>query len=416
MITLIKNSLANLKGHKLRLAIAFIWIIIGITSVVFVSSMGNAMSAVFKQSFKTIAPRAAIIYFEPSDDAFKTNQILFDPFSSSDVQILKTLDGVEKIETSDKYVSSTPTLGSSNDVYSDITYFDKIGSGAFVPSTDAKYKVTKGRSLTPADDGKRVIVLESNVVKDMFEDENPIGKGVTIKGLTYEVVGVLDSDTVYDPVEKGFKKRTPFDTSVPSSVVPEFSYNIISGKIANNSSINQVIVTVAEGFEISNVSDSIISELTSLHPNIMGEYKVQDRSSIQKSTEEMTKGIDKTVRLITIIAMVVGGVGIMNIMYVSVMERSKEIGIRRALGAKPRSILFQFLIESVFITTCGGVLGVIVGYAVTIYSKNFLPFKPIPSINTFLYSFIAIVLTGIIFGLVPALKASKVDPVKIIYK
>ena len=106
----------------------------------------------------------------------------------------------------------------------------------------------------------------------------------------------------------------------------------------------------------------------------------------------------------------------MNIMYVSVMERSKEIGIRRALGAKPSTIMYQFLVESVFITSCGGVLGIIVGYAVTIYSKNIMPFRPIPSFNSFLYSFLAIVITGIVFGLVPAHKASKVDPIKIIYK
>ena len=155
----------------------------------------------------------------------------------------------------------------------------------------------------------------------------------------------------------------------------------------------------------------------SIHPNLSnGEYKVHDQSSIQKATQAMTKGIDNFVRIITIISMVVGGVGIMNIMYVSVMERGKEIGIRRALGAKPRTILFQFLVESVFITSVGGVMGVIVGYAITMYSRNYLPIKPIPSFNSFLYSFIAIVLTGIIFGLVPAYKASKLDPIKIIYK
>lgn len=416
MITLLKNSLANLKGHKLRLAIAFIWIIIGITSVVFVSSMGNAMSSVFKQSFKNIAPRAAIIYFEPSDESYKTNQVLFDPFTNSDVQILSTLNGVEKITTSDKPIQNYPSMYPNTEVSSDIIYFNKTGFGNFASPANSKYKLTKGRAITPADDGKRVIVIESNVVKDLFEDEDPLGKGVTIKGLTYEIVGVCDSESVYDPIDKKFKKRSGFDTSLPYSIVPETAYNIISGKQIKNSSINNITVTVAEGFEIEEVTNTITSELLSLHPNILGEYKIQDRSTIQKSTEEMTKGIDKTVRILTIVSMIVGGVGIMNIMYVSVMERNKEIGIRRALGAKPRSILFQFLIESVFITTCGGILGILVGYAVTVYAKNLLPFRPIPSFNTFLYSFVAIVLTGIIFGLVPAYKASKVDPVKIIYK
>src|SRR3712207_3290626 len=195
-----------------------------------------------------------------------------------------------------------------------------------------------------------------------------------------------------------------------------FPYTTLFRSLAQTNEVQSIKIKIADGENVKNVTDKAIDQLMSLHPKINGEYKIHDQTSIQKSTQAMTQGIDKFVRIITIISMVVGGVGIMNIMYVSVMERSKEIGIRRALGAKPRTILFQFLVESVFITSVGGVMGVIVGYAITIHSRNYLPIKPIPSFNSFLYSFIAIVLTGIIFGLVPAQKASKLDPIKIIYK
>ena len=193
-------------------------------------------------------------------------------------------------------------------------------------------------------------------------------------------------------------------------------YNFLTGKNIKTGGINHISVTVKDGFDIPTVAKEVANKMAELHPKLEGEYKVRDQNTIQKSTEAMTRGIDKFVLVITIVAMFVGGVGIMNIMYVSVMERSKEIGIRRALGAKPSTIMYQFLVESVFITSCGGVLGIVIGYAVTIYSKNIMPFRPIPSFNSFLYSFLAIVITGIIFGLVPAHKASKVDPIKIIYK
>ena len=193
-------------------------------------------------------------------------------------------------------------------------------------------------------------------------------------------------------------------------------YDILTGANVKSGAINTMVVTVKEGHNMNKVADSVKETLNELHPGINGEYKMQDQSTIQKSTEAFTKGIDKFVKVITVVAMIVGGVGIMNIMYVSVMERNKEIGIRRALGAKPKTILFQFLIESVFITSIGGILGVIVGYAVTIYSRGIMPFKPIPSFNSFVYAVVTIILTGIIFGLVPAYKASKVDPIKIIYK
>lgn len=419
MVALIKNSLANLKGHKLRLVIAFIWIIIGITSVVFVSAVGNGMSALFKSTFQTIAPRTEIFYFEPSDKKLGANQVLLAPFLRSDVQEISSIDGVEKVEASKKFPELMP--GSYENAYSaSVSFFDKATNTDIRTPDDAHYKIIKGRAINESDAGQRVIVLTSNAVKDLFESDedkqDPIGKGVTVSNLTFEVVGVSDSNLTYDKVDKKFKKSGPFDVEAPYSVIPQEAYDILTGANVKSGAINTMVVTVKEGHNMNKVADSVKKTLNELHPGINGEYKMQDQSTIQKSTEAFTKGIDKFVKIITVVAMIVGGVGIMNIMYVSVMERNKEIGIRRALGAKPKTILFQFLIESVFITSIGGILGVIVGYAVTIYSRGIMPFKPIPSFNSFVYAVVTIILTGIIFGLVPAYKASKVDPIKIIYK
>ena len=112
MLTLLKNSIENLKGHKLRLIVAFIWIITGITSVVFVSSVGNAMSQVFKQSFQTIDSKTAIVYFDASDT--NTSENLLTPFQSSDLQELQTVEGVEKIKTSNKPLAEMMTFGDEN--------------------------------------------------------------------------------------------------------------------------------------------------------------------------------------------------------------------------------------------------------------------------------------------------------------
>lgn len=103
-------------------------------------------------------------------------------------------------------------------------------------------------------------------------------------------------------------------------------------------------------------------------------------------------------------------------MYVSVMERQREIGIRRAIGAKPRTILFQFLVEATVITVCGGILGMIVGYFAIDYVGGMIGFAPIPTVSSFVYASITTVLTGIVFGMVPAIKAAKLDPIKAIYK
>ena len=414
MLTLLKNSIENLKGHKLRLIVAFIWIITGITSVVFVSSVGNAMSQVFKQSFQTIDSKTAIVYFESADS--NTNESLLTPFLSSDLQELQTVEGVEKIRSSNKPLTDVISFGDENLYNGNVSYFNQNTSASFASSLTHKYKVVKGRALNASDAGKKVVVIDTFTKETLFEKSDPIGKGITIGRLNFEVVGVCDADSVYDPVDKKFRKKGSFDNVPPYSVVPNDMYNFLSGKNIKTGAINYISVTVKDGFDIPTVAKGVANKMSELHPKLEGEYKVRDQNTIQKSTEAMTKGIDKFVLVITIVAMFVGGIGIMNIMYVSVMERSKEIGIRRALGAKPSTIMYQFLVESVFITSCGGVLGIIVGYAVTIYSKNIMPFRPIPSFNSFLYSFLAIVITGIVFGLVPAHKASKVDPIKIIYK
>ena len=414
MLTLLKNSIENLKGHKLRLIVAFIWIITGITSVVFVSSVGNAMSQVFKQSFQTIDSKTAIVYFESADS--NTNESLLTPFLSSDLQELQTVEGVEKIKSSNKPLTDVISFGDENLYNGNVSYFNQNTSASFASSLTHKYKVVKGRALNASDAGKKVVAIDTFTKETLFEKSDPIGKGITIGRLNFEVVGVCDADSVYDPVDKKFRKKGSFDNVPPYSVVPNDMYNFLSGKNIKTGAINYISVTVKDGFDIPTVAKGVANKMSELHPKLEGEYKVRDQNTIQKSTEAMTKGIDKFVLVITIVAMFVGGIGIMNIMYVSVMERSKEIGIRRALGAKPSTIMYQFLVESVFITSCGGVLGIIVGYAVTIYSKNIMPFRPIPSFNSFLYSFLAIVITGIVFGLVPAHKASKVDPIKIIYK
>lgn len=414
MLTLLKNSIENLKGHKLRLIVAFIWIITGITSVVFVSSVGNAMSHVFKQAFQTIDPKTAIVYFDSSEA--KTSENLLTPFLSSDVQELQTIEGVDKVKPSNKPMTEMISFGDENIYSTNALYYDKQTHIGFASAPTHKYKMIKGRPLSTSDTGKRVVVIDSQTKEALFEKLDPIGKGITVGNLTFEVVGVCDADKVYDPVDHKFRKKGAFDNIPAYSVIPNDVYNFITGKNVKTGAINHISVTVKDGFDIPKIAKNVADKMTELHPKLEGEYKVRDQSTIQKSTEAMTKGIDKFVLVITAVAMFVGGVGIMNIMYVSVMERSKEIGIRRALGAKPSTIMYQFLVESVFITSCGGVLGIIIGYAVTIYSKNVMPFRPMPSFNSFVYSFLAIVITGIIFGLVPAHKASKVDPIKIIYK
>ena len=180
--------------------------------------------------------------------------------------------------------------------------------------------------------------------------------------------------------------------------------------------IYQLDLVVSNGYDLFETASRVTQKLHELHPDIEGTYQVHDPSEQTKALESMVNNINMFITVITAISMFVGGVGVMNIMYISVMERQREIGIRRAIGAKPRDIMLQFLTESVFITVLGGILGIIIGFIVVNYASSYLPFKAIVNINSLFYAFIATIVTGVIFGIVPAFKASRLDPIKAIYK
>ncbi len=137
---------------------------------------------------------------------------------------------------------------------------------------------------------------------------------------------------------------------------------------------------------------------------------------MQQEMESYMSGIVSFLMAITAISLLVGGIGVMNIMYVSVTERKREIGIRRAIGAKPRNILFQFILEAAFITFIGGILGLVSGYGIALLIGNFMELKPVLTMQTILLSTSVSVLTGLFFGIMPAINAAKMDPIKAIYR
>lgn len=258
---------------------------------------------------------------------------------------------------------------------------------------------------------------------DLFNNpKDAIGKGITLPttNTTFEVIGIIDESSIIN--KNSDKNSTSInnlyygDMMYITSYMPKKALDNLINQYSSPQEIYSLDLVVSKGYDVFDVSNNIINKLYELHPDINGSYSTPDPSQETQELENMISTINKFVTLITFISMFVGGVGVMNIMYVSVMERQREIGIRRAIGAKPRTIMLQFLLESIFITVCGGILGIIVGFIVVNYSSNYLPFKAIPNINSFLFASITTIITGIVFGIIPAYKASKLDPIKAIYK
>ena len=284
-----------------------------------------------------------------------------------------------------------------------------------------------GRSFSLDDEERNVIMITTQNAIDLFGNpEDAVGRGITIGRYIFEVIGVLDDNSLMNEDESMDYNSTYADNEsleyydMPTSYLPKKAFEKLVKQYDYSTEIYSLDLVASKNYDVFEVANRVIERLYDLHPNIEGSYNTEDLSYQAESQlyelESMTSGINKVVLIITVISLFVGGIGVMNVMYVSVIERQREIGIRRAIGAKPKAILFQFLIESIFITILGGILGIIIGLISTNYITNYLPFKAVPSINSILFASIITILTGVIFGIVPAFKASRLDPIKAIYK
>lgn len=408
-MSIIKSSLTNLKGHKLRVFITLLWIIMGITSSILVSSIGNGLKKEVTDSVNRVNPNKTRIYFESDDSNMVSMESFLNPFKLEDVEELSFIDGVERISPSKDDFTM--------DYYYSDAYFNKKSTYVDIKEfKDDKIVPVYGRSFSYDDDNRKVIIITLQNATDLFtKPKDAIGQGITISNNIYEVIGVIDENSIKND-NKDDSNNMYYDIDYLTSYMPSKAFNDLMNEFSYPQEIYSLDLVVSKGHDINEVSGNVINKLYELHPDINGSYNIEDPSEATKELQSMISTINKFVTLITAISMFVGGVGVMNIMYVSVMERQREIGIRRAIGAKPLDILIQFLVEAIFITVLGGIIGIIFGFIVVNYSSSYLPFKAIPNINSLLFASITTVVTGIIFGIIPAIKASKLDPIKAIYK
>ena len=410
-MSVIKSSLINLKGHKLRVFVTLLWIIIGITSSILVSSIGNGLKKEVTDSVSRVNPNKTRIYFESSDSNMANMETFLNPFKLEDIEELSFIEGVERISASKDDFS----MGSM--YYSDASFDKKTTYLDIKEFNDDKIVPVFGRNFSYDDENRKVIIITMQNAIDLFNSpKEALGKGITINNHIYEVIGIIDENSIKNNSESNIKNMYYDDMNYIYSYMPKKAFNDLMNQFSYPQEIYSLDLVVSKGYDMYEISSNVINKLYELHPDINGSYNIDDPTEETKELESMISTINKFVTLITAISMFVGGVGVMNIMYVSVMERQREIGIRRAIGAKPLDILVQFLVEAIFITVLGGIIGIVIGFIVVNYASNYLPFKALPNINSLLFASVTTVITGTIFGIVPAIKASKLDPIKAIYK
>lgn len=385
---LIKMAFSSVLANKMRSFLTMLGIIIGITSVIALVGMGQGTKQDVASKISSLGTNLITVNIMGRRSITVTN---------TELNELKKKPGIKDIAPSASQQNATVKSESSSK--STTTSIEGC-----VPSsaTIRKLGVTSGRFITQddVDSRYRVAVIGTDAADTLFGSTDVVGQEININGSIFSIVGVLAT-------QGGSGQDSPDDKIiVPLSVVQRL-FKISEIKTFYVEAESQDSVSEAKGY-LQLFLDNKFSSDSSGNTN----YRIMDQSSLLETATSTSDSMTTMLSGVAAISLLVGGIGIMNIMLVSVIERTKEIGIRKAIGAKRRTILMQFLLESAGISTFGGILGVLGGYLAAYVMKTFFHTSVVISNSVVMEAFLFSILVGIVFGVYPANKASKLSPIE----
>lgn len=402
-----KSSLATLKMNGRRTFLTMFGIIIGIASVITILSLGNGFRIQTLESLaKDEKGRAnQNFYFSPTSpdiDYAKLN-----PFTDKILEELAKLEGVDEVK---KGVSETQNL-----LYLGARVGNKDTRMQTVEPVEAtQFNMIMGRNLMEEDGKgiKRYAVIDANAAFELFDDiEKALHQTIELEGTTYLVVGVFEPNFPGGD-ESANALLGPGLNETAQIAIPAKTHETLNPQ--NNISFEMTAYFKPEA-DMKKVSRDISEYLKKNGPERdKGEYTYYDSSEMMKAIGEQLNMITYFIGSVAGISLFIAGVGVMNMMYISVSERTREIGIRRALGSTQGAIQTQFLLEGISITTLGGLVGYGLGVLIAIFVGNFLPFKAHLDVPTALLSVGISVVIGITFSVFPARAAARKNLVEIL--
>jgi putative ABC transport system permease protein len=398
------TALRALLSNKLRSILTMLGILIGVAAVISVLSLGSAQAAIVEESFATLGSN--LIYVMPPELGI----------SGVGAQTTLTLEDAEAIAQNAPSVKNVAPMAQ--------TYAQVVAGGESLSNTiiagvtpEAEqvdnYVVAEGSFITDFDYGarSRVAVLGSEVAKTLFSEMDPVGQNIRIGGRQFQVSGVLES------------RGTGFGTEDLQVYVPlsTFYATLATSQVGSRgSSVNMISVQVGSSDELESAEQEITDILRNRHGLREGEdddFRVLNVASVADQVTQVLGILQLVLAGIAGISLLVGGIGIMNIMLVSVTERIREIGLRKALGAKRRDILLQFLIEAATLGLCGGALGIGLGWIIvkimSVIATNLgFSFAAMLSGDAVVLAVCVAIGIGLISGLYPAIRAARLDPIE----
>lgn len=404
IIESIRSAFKSLWVNKIRSFLTILGVVIGVTSVISLTSIGEGVRKEFSSSIKSLGTNLVVVLPGKVDTtsgvSFGTSMVGINTLTNDDINSIKAVSHVNEV-------------GALSLVGGVVNYQGKPLPGAIVAGitpdlfTITNYELIKGRIFNEQDLAKKnpVLVISDKVSQNLFGSEDPLGKKLTIFKKDLEIIGVakwgleqLSSTGNANTTEQEMFSQM---IGMPISVAWE---------ITKAEQIHRVLISVDEANNVQSTADEIKAVLLKNHDN-NEDFSVLTEKDILDLFDKIFSMLTKAITGIAAISLIVGGIGIMNIMLVSVTERTKEIGIRKALGASGKNILLQFLIESSVLSLFGGLLGVLFAYGISFLVTHYADIPTLITYQALGLAFGVSVVVGIIFGIAPATKAARKNPI-----
>jgi putative ABC transport system permease protein len=393
----LRFALAGLSANKLRSALTCLGILIGVGSVILLVAVGNGSSKAIQASLDQLGTNSLTVLQEASGSRFAAGSASgtssTQELTLADAQDLSQASGVE---------SASPVVSASET----LTYGGNSATTSVVGTYPSYFEasdspIASGAYLTNSDvvSARKVLVIGATTATDLFGTTNPVGQSVDVAGVPFTVVGVLQA-----------KGSTGLQSADTTAIAP---LTTVQESLTGYSSLNDILVEAKTPALVNSVQSeitAILDKAEEVTSSSQANFEILNQSELLTASTSTSHTLTVLLGAVAAISLLVGGIGITNIMLVTVTERTREIGIRKAIGAPPGVILAQFLAEATLLSLIGGTLGVIGGLVGTMFT--IVGVKPVPVPASIALAFGVSLLIGLFFGGYPANRAAGLRPVE----